>query len=226
MDHTLLQIEDAKGWLKQEAGEHATCIRLACADHPPIRCPSYSNAAKALNVGWVLRSREYAGVFLCLVRVSTVVYGGYRRILSLNQKWRPYYAPKLKKRTALYAKLREIFRQHVSWPVEIVIAKINPVLRGWVNYFRYGQSSSCFSKVKQWVEMKIRKHLIRARGRNGFPWKQRSSEWLYDGLGLFNDYQLRMAGYCKPAINPVDRSSTFGVSRRSISTRMSSIIHV
>jgi RNA-directed DNA polymerase len=123
----------------------------------------------------------------------------YRRILSFNQKWRPYYAPKLKKRTALYAKLREIFRQHVSWPVENVIAKINPILRGWVNYFRVGHSSSCFSKVKQWAEMKVRKHLVRARGRNGFPWKRRSSEWLYDGLGLFNDYQLRRWSSAKVA---------------------------
>src|ERR1700687_444399 len=45
----------------------------------------------------------------------------YRRVLSLRRKWRPYYAPKLKKRTALFEKLREIFRQHVSWPVEIWI---------------------------------------------------------------------------------------------------------
>jgi RNA-directed DNA polymerase len=123
----------------------------------------------------------------------------YRRILSFRQKWRPYYAPKLKKRTALYEKLREVFRQHVSWPVEVVIAKINPILRGWVNYFRVGHSSSCFSKVKQWVEMKIRKHLKRARGRNGFPWKRRSSEWLYEGLGLFNDYQLRRWSSAKVA---------------------------
>ena len=114
----------------------------------------------------------------------------YRRVLSLQRKWRPYYAPKLKKRTALYAKLREIFRQHVSWPVEIVIAKINPVLRGWVNYFRYGHSSSCFSKVKQWVEKKVRQHLMRARGRKGFGWKRWSSDWLYGRLGLFNNYQL------------------------------------
>jgi RNA-directed DNA polymerase len=52
----------------------------------------------------------------------------YRRILSLRRKWRPYYAPKLKKWTALFENRREIFRQHVSWPVEIVIAKINPIL--------------------------------------------------------------------------------------------------
>src|SRR6266849_3242859 len=46
----------------------------------------------------------------------------FRRVLSRNQKWRPYYAPKLKKRTALFAKLREIFRRYVSQPVDRVIA--------------------------------------------------------------------------------------------------------
>jgi RNA-directed DNA polymerase len=114
----------------------------------------------------------------------------YRRILSFNQKWRPYYAPKLKKRTALFEKLREVFRQHVSWPVEIVIAKINPILRGWVNYFRVGHSSICFGVVKRWVEEKVRRHLMRARGRKGFGWTRWSSEWLYGRLGLFNNYRL------------------------------------
>src|SRR5260370_19692948 len=115
----------------------------------------------------------------------------YQRILSLRRKWRPYYAPKLKKRTALFEKLREIFRQHVSWPVEKVIEKINPILRGWVNYFRVGHSSLCFGMVKRWVEKKVRHHLMRARGRKGFGWQRWSSEWLYDRLGLFNDYRLR-----------------------------------
>jgi RNA-directed DNA polymerase len=102
----------------------------------------------------------------------------YRRILSLRQKWRPHYAPTLKKRTALFEKLREIFRQQVSWPVENVIAKINPILRGWVNYFRVGHSSSCLSMVKQWVERKVRQHLMRARGCRGFGWQRWSSDWL------------------------------------------------
>ena len=115
----------------------------------------------------------------------------YRRVLSLQRKWRPHYAPKLKKRTALFEKLREIFRTHLSWPVETVIAKINPILRGWVNYFRVGHSSICFGVVKRWLEEKVRRHLMRARGRKGFGWTRWSSEWLYDRLGLFNDYQLR-----------------------------------
>jgi RNA-directed DNA polymerase len=114
----------------------------------------------------------------------------YRRVLSLRRKWRPYYAPKLKKRTALFDRLREIFRQHVSWPVEKVIEKINPILRGWVNYFRVGHSSTCFGVVKRWVEKKVRQHLMRARGRKGFGWTRWSSEWLYERLGLFNNYRL------------------------------------
>jgi RNA-directed DNA polymerase len=113
-----------------------------------------------------------------------------RRILSLKRKWRPYYAPKLKKRTALFEKLREIFRQHVSWPIDKVIEKINPILRGWVNYFRVGHSSRCFAMVRHWVEKKVRRHLVRAREGKGYGWTRWSSEWLYEGLGLFNNYRL------------------------------------
>ena len=115
----------------------------------------------------------------------------FRRVLSLRKKWRPHYAPRLKKRTALFAKLREIFRQFISWPVEIVIERINPILRGWVNYFRVGHSSPCFTLVKEWVERKVRRHLMRARGQSGLGWKRWSSAWFYNRLGLFNDYKLR-----------------------------------
>jgi RNA-directed DNA polymerase len=48
----------------------------------------------------------------------------YRRILSHTGKWRPNVAPKLKKRTALLGKLREVFRSHVSQPVGRVIEEI------------------------------------------------------------------------------------------------------
>ena len=114
----------------------------------------------------------------------------YRRILSRNQVWRPQYVPRLKKRTALLAKLREIFRRYVSQPVERVIELINPILRGWVNYFAVGHSSRCFSFVKDWVDRKMRRYLMRARQRSGFGWNRWSRQWLYEKLGLFNQYQL------------------------------------
>jgi RNA-directed DNA polymerase len=115
----------------------------------------------------------------------------FRRILSRNKKWRPHFAPKLKKRTALLAKLREIFRRFDSQPVGRVIELINPVLRGWVNYFAVGHSSRCFSLIEDWVEKKIRRHMMRARQRKGFGWKRWSSQWLYETLGLFHEYRVR-----------------------------------
>jgi RNA-directed DNA polymerase len=115
----------------------------------------------------------------------------FRRVRSLNGRWRPQYTPKLKKRTAILAKLREIFRRNASQPVSRVIELINPILRGWVNYFAVGHSSRCFAFIEDWVEKKIRRHMMRARKRKGFGWKRWSTEWLYQTLGLFNGYRTR-----------------------------------
>ncbi len=114
----------------------------------------------------------------------------YRRVRSRKGKWRAHYVPKLKKRTALLRKLKDIFRRYVSQPVGRVIELINPILRGWVHYFAVGDSSRCFSYIKLWVEKKVRRHLMRARGRTGFGWKRWSTQWLYDTLGLFKEYRV------------------------------------
>jgi RNA-directed DNA polymerase len=115
----------------------------------------------------------------------------YRHVLGSNGTWRPLLVPKLKKRKALTQKLKEIFRRYVSAPVGRVIEQINPILRGWVNYFAVGNSSRCFSFLRSWVEKKTRRHLMRAQKRKGFGWKRWSSAYLYEQLGLFNEYRVR-----------------------------------
>jgi RNA-directed DNA polymerase len=114
----------------------------------------------------------------------------FRRVRSLKGAWRPQYRPKLKNRTALLEKLRDIFRRFQSQPVRRVVELINPILRGWVNYFAVGHSSQCFSFIKEWVDKKIRRHMMRARNRRGFGWKRWSKQWLYNVLGLFNGYRV------------------------------------
>jgi RNA-directed DNA polymerase len=115
----------------------------------------------------------------------------FRRIRSRQGNWRPQFTPKLKKRTELLRKLREIIRRYQSWPIMRVVDAINPILRGWVNYFAIGHSSRCFRFVRSWVEKKIRRHLMRARKRRGFGWERWTSQWLYGTLGLFNGFGLR-----------------------------------
>jgi RNA-directed DNA polymerase len=115
----------------------------------------------------------------------------FRRIRSRRGVWRANYAPKIKKRTALLRRLKDVFRRYQSQPVGRVVQLINPVLRGWVNYFAVGPSSECFSFIRDWVEKKIRRHLERARNRRGFGWKRWSRQWLYEGLQLFTGYRVR-----------------------------------
>jgi len=115
----------------------------------------------------------------------------YRRVKTRRGVWGVRVTPRMKARTALLRELKDVFRRHQSQPVDRVIYLINPILRGWVNYFRVGNSSECFGYIKDWVEKKIRRHLMRARKRRGFGWNRWSRAWFYDTLGLFNDYGVR-----------------------------------
>ena len=123
----------------------------------------------------------------------------FRRVRTRQGRWRAHVTPKLKKRTALMRTLKDVFRRYRSQPVARVVKLINPMLRGWVNYFAVGHSSRCFQWVKRWVELKIRRHLMRARKRKGFGWTRWSTQWLYANLGLFNDYRVRRA---LPKVSP------------------------
>jgi RNA-directed DNA polymerase len=114
-----------------------------------------------------------------------------RRVRSLRGVWRPHTTPKLKKRTTLLRKLKAIFRRYRSQPLGWVVQAINPILRGWVRYFRIGNSSDCFAFVKRWVEQKVRRHVMRSRERPGFGWRKWSMKWVYRGLGLFDEYLVR-----------------------------------
>jgi RNA-directed DNA polymerase len=115
----------------------------------------------------------------------------FRRVRSRSGKWRAYYPPLLQKRTALLRKLKAIFRRYQSQPLDRVVYLINPILRGWVTYFAIGDASRCFGYVRDWVEKKVRRHLMRARKLRGFGWKRWSKRWLYDRVGLFNHYRVR-----------------------------------
>ncbi len=117
----------------------------------------------------------------------------FRRVRSLRGVWRAQYTPQMKRRTALLRKLKVVFRRFQSQPLGRVVKIINPILRGWVNYFAMGHSSRCFGYVRDWVEKKIRRHMMRARKLQGFGWTRWSRRWLYDMLGLFGNYRVRQS---------------------------------
>ena len=98
--------------------------------------------------------------------------------------------PKIEARTKLFAKLREVFRRRVSQPLTEVIVVINPILRGWLNYYRIGHASKVFKYTRQWVLEKVRRHLMRAKGRRGFGWKRWNNEGLVAMYNIYDDYRV------------------------------------
>jgi RNA-directed DNA polymerase len=57
-------------------------------------------------------------------------------------------------------------RHRVGSDIRDVIADLNPVLRGWGNYFRTGNAAEKFRQIDWYVIGRLRRLMIRKRGRN------------------------------------------------------------
>ena len=66
-----------------------------------------------------------------------------------------------------------------------VIADLNPLLRGWGNYFRTGNAAIKFRQVDRYTAWRLKRLLIKKRGRNlrAGQADQWTEEWLH-GMGL------------------------------------------
>lgn len=101
--------------------------------------------------------------------------------------------PQTKKRKAFLRSLAEVLRRCLHIPIEEVVQKVvNPRVRGWVNYFKWGNSGETLSFVSWQVDMKIRKFATRQRPkrRGGRPWTTWRSDEIYGAWGLFSGYAV------------------------------------
>lgn len=110
--------------------------------------------------------------------------------------------PQKKKRTRFLRTLNDALRRSLHIPIKRVVQEIvNPRVRGWVNYFRWGNASQDLSFVSWQVDMKIRRFATRQRPKNkpkkgGRRWTTWSTEQIYTDWGLFSDYRV---AWCRDA---------------------------
>ena len=91
-------------------------------------------------------------------------------------------------------RLREKVRDRTGanrtgWPVEWIIADLNPILRGWGNYFRTGNAAAKFTQVDNYVVSRLRRLQIKKRGRNLKPGQAR--QWTEDWFNELGLHRLR-----------------------------------
>lgn len=106
-------------------------------------------------------------------------------------KWFCLMQPSRKAQNNLREKIRKATTPGEMAKVGVVVKeKVNPIVRGWVNYFRIGNSKKVFNKIRQFVGKRIRRFIRRRQGRHGYGWKKITSAFLYGELGLFYDYGI------------------------------------
>jgi len=106
------------------------------------------------------------------------------------QKSGKYYLmcwPRAKARKAIQEKIKAIIgerRQRLCRTLKEVIEELNPVLKGWGNYFAVGNSSGVFAAVDNFVRAKLCLFLSKKHGKSGRGWVQRWKDIDFGGLGL------------------------------------------
>jgi group II intron reverse transcriptase/maturase len=116
----------------------------------------------------------------------------YRRVWNRQRTKRAtifYPSPKAQQR--FRERVRGIVNPQAPVPLGAMIRRANLFLRGWVNYFRVGNSSEVFHDLRWYVEGKLRRVLQRRAHRHGYGWKRYDYAYLYERLGLFHDYRVR-----------------------------------
>lgn len=85
--------------------------------------------------------------------------------------WKLLIKPSQKSVQEIRNKLRQDWLTLKSQSVLAIIAKINPIIRGWTNYFRIGISSQTFSKLDSWMFYRECRYANRMHPEKSSSWR-------------------------------------------------------
>ena len=109
---------------------------------------------------------------------------GFHHRLVESWKWRGRYYlnkwPSARAMASIRGKVRErTDRRFASADLDVVVGYLNPVLRGWGNYFRHGNSNRKFHAVDSYVHQRVARLASIKHGLRGTNWDGRFNyRWL------------------------------------------------
>jgi len=101
-------------------------------------------------------------------------------------KFFPLMRPSEKAMARVKAEIRALTcRRSHALPTEVVIEKLNEVVRGWTGYFYYGNCSRDLSRIKGFLDERVRIYLRRKHGKKSRGYREYPSRYLYEALRLY-----------------------------------------
>jgi group II intron reverse transcriptase/maturase len=94
-------------------------------------------------------------------------------------KWYLQRWPSVRAMKSIRAKIRQLTdRRYAGIQLQIVVERLNRVLRGWCNYFRHGNSARKFSQIDSYVHERLAILASTKHGRSGRNWTTSfNGEW-------------------------------------------------
>jgi len=192
--HWLDQTWEKKGFGKRPHDAHivryADDFVILCRERPEF----YLEQARQVldRLGLTLNARKTR---VLNVNADSFDFLGHRFTVQPSKrtgKRSTFYYPSPKAMKSVKQKIREAVctGQHWNLP-ELVRKRINPILRGWGNYFKAGNSRKHFLTIAYYTTyvlaiMLRKKHKKRSKG-----WRDHPPSWFYDYQGLFKLYSLK-----------------------------------
>jgi len=150
-----------------------TLERLKLTLHP--------DKTKRVDLSWGKESFDFLGCTLRKKMSGSWLARTGKRLYFL------YREPSQKSMKRFRQKVRDLTdkRRNGVKDVRVLIDNLNPVVRGWGNYFKTGNATRRFTTADDYVWARLRRFMIRRKGRNLEAGE--TSQWTQDffvGLGL------------------------------------------
>ncbi len=180
-------------WAK-EASHLGKIVRYA--DDLVILCRTESDAKQAY--AWLQRTAQalHLKVQPDKSRVLHVGDGadgfdflGFHHRMVMSPKFGRRYcqpSPSRKAMASVRAKVKAITapRHLLKRPMHAVVEELNPVLRGWGNYFRWGNSTRKFTQIDSYVHERLALFDSKKRMKRGRRWADQHNYAWFKGLGV------------------------------------------
>ena len=186
------------------------------ADDVVVLCRTKNEAESALNkIREVLETRLKLKLSAQKTRIVHKTQGFEFLGYYFGRGYSDYKIPRRRAIEAFKDKVRRLTRRHQPKSMSMIITELNPVVRGWGNYFIKGNCKGTFTRLDFWLRNRITAYKLKRQGGYGHR-KYPYSKLRAMGMLFLKDLLYARRPELFPAMGQHLRRADCGKSARSV----------
>jgi len=149
-----------------------------------LKLELHPEKTRRVELSWGKQGFDFLGCHL-RKRLSGPIWEKERKRVYFLQRW-----PSQRSMKRVRQRVKELTdrRWHGVKDVRVLIKRLNPVLRGWGNYFRTGNASEKFNLIDTYVWKRLHRFMVKRKGRNLHAGQ--AEQWTRDFFHAHGLYRL------------------------------------